>query len=653
MPTGFFNTLLLLLFLVLLLPPLPTRSSSQSRHGKPHHKHLHPPPARSTDEPPYHHHHHQGMGQLDITCGSICSVPPVAVDRTSGGDYHQQNERRAGSPVTIALKNGVARNLNIQYGELQYWYLSAQEIYGGGSGGGGGGESSQSGSDELRKRDVDKHIFERRSDPKVVNITLNTCLQPQFNYSFPLEAPLPQLQLYVSNNSTIQIRGPTVPTKPQTAVPIIQGFGSVSVVTTGSISVGVYAVDMSQEDQKKYQGPWNYEIAMSTSDQYHDWQQGRNLYLIDSDDSAALLITGNMTNTNSQDKIDKLMSADPPYVLFAQNTQFPAPFRGLERSYCAISKLPQLNLANVETSLTQRGLGSLPKQQFHLSGLNKSSTYLAYLAKPPSNSSRGGGGGGGGGVLWEPISFNTKSEGNCQIVYDLPFCSEVAYSVPANPTIFTTPSQLGLFYDNIAQMWYRNFSYSLQQVPCNSTDLTLRYSFTRDCNDCAAAYKTWLCAVSIPRCADLTSKLPYLAYRGLDTEFFNQTSNSTVPNDAGILFSNNSDGSHSYNTASLRSRNSLIESMVRPGPYKEIKPCIDLCWSLVQSCPSDFKFTCPMLGSWGAEMSYGQRSQDGDITCSWLGAAYFLSGGRRTLVSWSASWVVSWSALGIVVHMVW
>ena len=83
------------------------------------------------------------MAELDIAWGAVSRAPVVM-------DYPQQNERRAGSSVTIALKNGVARNLNIQYGEPQFWYLSAQEIY--------SGESFQSGSDELRKREVGGHI---------------------------------------------------------------------------------------------------------------------------------------------------------------------------------------------------------------------------------------------------------------------------------------------------------------------------------------------------------------------------------------------------------------------------------------------------------------------------------------------------------------
>ena len=109
--------------------------------------------------------------------------------------------------------------------------------------------------------------------------------------------------------------------KPQAVVPVTLGFGSVSIMTTGSIGV-------SEDDQRNYQDPWDYEITISTSGRYHDWQPMRSLYLIDSDGSSALLITGNMTNTNTQDGIDKIVKAAPPYVLFARNNQFPPPFRG-------------------------------------------------------------------------------------------------------------------------------------------------------------------------------------------------------------------------------------------------------------------------------------------------------------------------------------
>ncbi|RPB26846.1 hypothetical protein L211DRAFT_780828 [Terfezia boudieri ATCC MYA-4762] len=565
--------------------------------------------------------------------------------RVGGGGLYigDPHERRAAEPVMIALRNGVAQNLNIQYGELQHWYLPETEVFGTTTDSKGGANT------ELRKREdgdgdgdgdtaaddgAGGLLVERASSSRQVYITFNTCLQPEFNTSLPLEAPLPQLQLYISNDTSNKAPGPKIKNKPQVTLPVVQGFGSVVLEATGQIFVGVYAANLSDSEQAKYQRVWNYEIAISTKAPYHSFRSKKNLYLIDSDDNAALLITGNMTTTNmpNQEEVEKIMKADAPYRLYAQSSQYTSPFRGLERSYCAISKLAQLNIANVDTSLTTRGLGHLPKQQFYLTGLNSSSTYLAYLAKPPTNVTSG--------VIWDPLTITTKTDGNCQIIYDLPFCSEVAYAAPSNPTIFTTPQQLGSFYDNIAQGWYRNFSYSLQQIPCNSTDLTLQYSFARNCDDCASAYKTWLCAVSIPRCADFTSNLPYLADRGLYTEFFNKTSNKTIPNDPKKL-AFYSRGNVTYNAASLRSRNPLIESELRPGPYKEIKPCMDLCWSLVQSCPSDFGFTCPRMGSWGAQVSYGQRSEDGDVSCSWLGAVYFLSKGVRVeMVGKWGGWVV-------------
>ncbi|KAF8428600.1 stretch-activated Ca2+-permeable channel component-domain-containing protein [Tirmania nivea] len=396
--------------------------------------------------------------------------------RVGGGELYiaESHERRAAESVMIALKNGVARNLNIQYGELQHWYLSEAELFGTTNSKGGA-------NDELRKREdgdgdiaadgAGEVLIGRASNAMKVYITFNTCLQPEFNMSLPLEAPLPQLQLYISNNTSNEAPGPKVKSKPQVALPVMQGFGSMVVEARGQIFVGVYAANLSESEQAKYQRVWNYEIAISTKAPYHSFESKKNLYLIDSDDNAVLLITGNMTtmNTPSQEEVEKIMKADAPYRLYAQNTQYTSPFHGLERSYCAISKLVQLNVANVETSLTTRGLGHLLKQQFHLTGLNSSSTYLAYLVKPLTNVTSG--------VIWDPLTIITKTDGNCQIIYNLSFCFEVAYSVPSNPTIFTTPQQLGSFYDNIAQGWYQNFSYSLQQILCNSTDLTLQYSF--------------------------------------------------------------------------------------------------------------------------------------------------------------------------------
>lgn len=77
--------------------------------------------------------------------------------------------------------------------------------------------------------------------------------------------------------------------------------------------------------------------------------------------------------------------------------------------------------------------------------------------------------------------------------------------------------------------------------------------------------------------------------------------------------------------ASNSSRNPLIDSAIQPGPYKEVLPCIDLCHDLMQSCPASLGFACPLPGK-GLELSYGRKSRNpAEISCSYLGAAYYLS----------------------------
>lgn len=90
--------------------------------------------------------------------------------------------------------------------------------------------------------------------------------------------------------------------------------------------------------------------------------------------------------------------------------------------------------------------------------------------------------------------------------------------------------------------------------------------------------------------------------------------------------------SQQYGTvfASNSSRNpAVIDEMIRPGPYKEVLPCEDLCYSLVQSCPAALGFGCPYPGR-GLEADYGARSEDtSNLTCSYLGAVYYLNDAGR------------------------
>ena len=49
----------------------------------------------------------------------------------------------------------------------------------------------------------------------------------------------------------------------------------------------------------------------------------------------------------------------------------------------------------------------------------------------------------------------------------------------------------------------------------------------------------------------------------------------------------------------------MIDAIIKPGPYKEVLPCEDLCYELVRSCPSFMSFACPLAGH-GLNYSYGK-----------------------------------------------
>ena len=177
-------------------------------------------------------------------------------------------------------------------------------------------------------------------------------------------------------------------------------------------------------------------------------------------------------------------------------------------------------------------------------------------------------------------------------------------------------------YDDYARSLYTNFSYSMQQIPCNASS-DARYSLAVTCDNCTAAYKQWLCAVSMPRCMDFSSSLPYLQVRNVAQDFVNRTSVSRL---ADANFS----ASARTGKATNSSRNPWIDSTIRPGPYKELLPCESLCYGLVQSCPAALQFLCPRAGKY-LERSYGRASMDNDSpTCNLPGAIWGV-GGTQTL----------------------
>ena len=197
---------------------------------------------------------------------------------------------------------------------------------------------------------------------------------------------------------------------------------------------------------------------------------------------------------------------------------------------------------------------------------------------------------------------------NCALLYNLSFCTSVAWAAPANPQTFNNTTSLANQYDEHAKSLYTNFTYSLEQIPCNTTS-SAQYSLARNCNDCDAAYREWLCAVTIPRCEDFSSTATYLQPRAVNQSF--NDSSYPIGTDKDPAFSLEHRKLMAFNS----SRNPMIDLVIRPGPYRELLPCEDLCYNLTRSCPAALQFACPLEGH-GLNYSYGSPDPDGKLTCN-------------------------------------
>ena len=157
--------------------------------------------------------------------------------------------------------------------------------------------------------------------------------------------------------------------------------------------------------------------------------------------------------------------------------------------------------------------------------------------------------------------------------------------------------------------WWTNFSNAIDQVACDTTP-DAQYSLAVTCQDCKNSYKQWLCAVTIPRCRDFSSQASYLLPRAINSSFFNSSGTHPASISSDPIFNRTNQQVAAY----AQSRNPAIDQTIMPGPYKELLPCGDMCYSLVQTCPASLGFSCPTpFGSnvMQYNMTYGYSQMDG------------------------------------------
>ncbi|KAL6235454.1 hypothetical protein BDW75DRAFT_230300 [Aspergillus navahoensis] len=456
-----------------------------------------------------------------------------------------------------SLVNNRAGTREILMGELQQWSFAPEAAP---------SNSSDAQNDNTPKRSI-----------TAVYLSLTICSGPILKESVSNSAQaLPQLAVYVSTSDSLQDPGPHHK----------DGSGqSVYHSSEGYMSATVNASDVyiavAAPNGGNFSGSYSYQLAASTDDFFHNVDDRTTLLSFnDSGSETALLTTASPADQILTEKQRKQWENNTTVYEFFVNNANSTVGSGLSRSYCALAQHSEASKGhNVQASMFRgkhedNGL----QEQFYVTGLNRSSTYVGILAIGNSTDS-GDDIVGGGGKVWKAKSFSTKSDGNCDVIYDLDFCSDVAYSVPSNPSM--NMSEIRTKYDNYAANLYKNFNYSLQQIQCNTSNETI-YSMAVGCDDCAAAYKSWLCAVTIPRCDDYssTSNRTAVMVRNAAQPFPNGTeiTNQTLRD----------------SPVTNRPRNSgLIDKEINPGPYKEVLPNVSLCHNLVRSCPMSLGFSCP------------------------------------------------------------
>lgn len=307
-----------------------------------------------------------------------------------------------------SLANNDFQENTIEAGEVQWWYITKETVNGkNGTPGKGlpayigarGLEESAQISHELRKRDLEKRST-------TVYLSLTTCMKPTSNGTAP-PGSFPQLELYVSQSEKLEEPGPGKDGSLQNKSTAVGGYIGIQFDADGDVFIGVAAPNSTQ-----YSGPYKYQIAASIDAFFHSVDRDDPfLYFVDADNSAALLVTNNLTQSEpGSANYQQWMNITPPYTMFAHNINN-TELAGLEQSFCALdesSRAKQIS-TSVEVGMTSRGLGNKPKQQFYITGLNRSSTYNGILAMVGNSTLPGNGVIGGGGKVWKPMNFTTKA----------------------------------------------------------------------------------------------------------------------------------------------------------------------------------------------------------------------------------------------------
>ena len=325
-------------------------------------------------------------------------------------------------PEITDLDNNVPGNKSIGLGDQQFWRFSQTALEGPQTSATPDlppiPERRSAGEDEEEMaRDGEGESMDLRKRQNAVRtlyLTINVCDQPGPADNQPT-GPAPQLNVYVSQDSSNQRPGPNQ--SGQTPLQVIGGAGNLTISASDDVFIGVEA-----SADGGFQGNYNYELTASIDAPYAFYQDLKELYLVDTDNSSAFFVSTNLTAGDStSDTVQQWRKTPAPFGLFVHPSS-DAAFSGISRSYCGLRNHAQIqsNLPGVNSTVDSSkpslsasissDVGSILKQENYLTGLNSSTTYTAIMAigsnftGPQSGPSVNG-----GGTVWQSISFTTKS----------------------------------------------------------------------------------------------------------------------------------------------------------------------------------------------------------------------------------------------------
>ncbi|KAG0241413.1 stretch-activated cation channel mid1 [Actinomortierella wolfii] len=479
-----------------------------------------------------------------------------------------------------------------------------------------------------------------------VFISVSTCVTPK---SSDPAAICPPLILYVSTSEGNTTPGPG---KDSVAITSEEGLIQYTAHVQKDLFFNVYSPAM----QGSWTGSWSIEVSASSQGYSQRYDSAPGLVLDDTDNTNASFLTHNFT-----------MGSVPTFKVYVvPASQYPLE---LSRSLCAIDALQSNPLTKAQMAVTETSrttyrdtpstYGVLPgdpnpavfgqRRQVRINSLQPGTNYLALFMTDVLEQA-------GAEVLYGITPFRTKRHDNCLLLTDLSFCHEVAYSVPVTPQSslpgggggappgnVSHQAEIGRMYDDFARNLMDNFDKVLGQYDCSQSS----YSLIRNCTDCTRAYRRWLCSVSIPRCTDLEDVTDprNIGYPEFATVTDDDLKNPylKLKNPGPAVVPRNSSTSRGAIPQLQQAQNPLFN----PGDYAEVLPCIDLCFDVVQSCPSFLGFGCPSRNMAG---SYAPM-RAGGLECNGLGLVS-IPAQSSAIQRWRPTW---WTSVifGTMISVLW